>query len=92
MKQQKSLSISAAIKAIRMPRKLTRGEYDELDYEKRLEYVRARVAGRTDFSAFGNEELLRYFERSPEEFSHPGLEAWPVMPVVPLRRDQRTEN
>jgi hypothetical protein len=81
MTQKKSLSISAAIKAIKMPRKLTRGEYDELDYEKRVEYLRARVAGRTDFSAFGNEELLRYFECSPEEFAHPGQEAWPGMTV-----------
>jgi len=60
-----------------MPRKLTRGEYDQLFYDERLEYVRARVAGRNDFNAFGHDELLRYFERSPEEFAHPGLEAWP---------------
>jgi hypothetical protein len=77
VKNKKSLSILAAIKAIKVPRKLTRDEYDGLDYEKRLEYVRARVAGRSDFSAFGNAELLRYFECSQEEFAHPGLEAWP---------------
>ena len=81
MKQQKSLSISAAIKAIKTPRKLTRGEYDELDYEKRLDYVRARVAGRPDFSAFGSEELLRFFERSADEFAHPGQDPWLRMGV-----------
>lgn len=76
MKNKKSLSTSAAIKAITMPRKLTRAEYDELPYEKRLESVRARVAGRNDFNAFGNEELLRYVAGSPAEFTHQGQDPW----------------